>query len=221
MDISLKATFVNSKIDTYLSVNNMLSEKEIIEGCKKGKRRAQHALYNKYCGSMFGVALRYSRNKSEAEDVLQEAFIRIFKYIVAFEGRNEGSLTAWVKTIVVNTTLSHNRNNKKYHFTEDINDIQVGENPVFDVSSEIDLNRERKEMVIKALQQLPDGYRTVFNLYSVEGYSHKEIAEILEISENTSKSQLSKARKYLRSLLGIKEPPKKKSREWIQESLIK
>ena len=170
---------------------------------------------------MFGVALRYSRNKSEAEDVLQEAFIRIFKYIVAFEGRNEGSLTAWVKTIVVNTTLSHNRNNKKYHFTEDVDDIQVSENPVFDVSSEIDLNRERKEMVIKALQQLPDGYRTVFNLYSVEGYSHKEIAEILEISENTSKSQLSKARKYLRSLLGIKEPQKKKSREWIQESLIK
>ena len=76
-------------------------------------------------------------------------------------------------------------------------------------------------MVIKALQQLPDGYRTVFNLYSVEGYSHKEIAEILEISENTSKSQLSKARKYLRSLLGIKGPQKKKSREWIQESLIK
>ena len=92
MDISLKATFVNSKIDTYLSVNNMLSEKEIIEGCKKGKRRAQHALYNKYCGSMFGVALRYSRNKSEAEDVLQEAFIRIFKYIVAFEGRNNRHL---------------------------------------------------------------------------------------------------------------------------------
>ena len=76
-------------------------------------------------------------------------------------------------------------------------------------------------MVIKALQQLPDGYRTVFNLYSVEGYSHKEIAEILEISENTSKSQLSKARKYLRLLLGIKGPQKKKSREWIQESLIK
>ena len=169
---------------------------------------------------MFGVALRYSRNKSEAEDVLQEAFIRIFKYIVAFEGRNEGSLTAWVKTIVINTTLSHNRNNKKYHYTEDVDDVQVGEKPVFDVSSDADLTQERKNMVIKAMQQLPDGYRTVFNLYSVEGYSHKEIAEILDISENTSKSQLSKARKYLRSLLGVKEPQKKKSKEWIPESLM-
>jgi RNA polymerase sigma-70 factor (ECF subfamily) len=220
VDISLSTSFVNSKIDTYLSVSKMLSEKEIIEGCKKGKRRAQHALYNKYCGSMFGVALRYSRNKSEAEDVLQEAFIRIFKYIVDFEGRNEGSLTAWVKTIVINTTLSHNRNNKKHHYTEDVDDVQVGEKPIFDVSSDLDLTVERKNMVMKAMQKLPDGYRTVFNLYSVEGYSHKEIAEILDISENTSKSQLSKARKYLRTLLGVKEPQKKKSKEWIPESLM-
>ena len=219
MDVSLRIDVAYSKIDTYLAVNKMLSEKEIIEGCKIGKRRAQHALYNKYCGSMFGVALRYSRNKSEAEDVLQEAFIRIFKYILKFEGRNEGSLTAWIKTIVINTTLSHNRNNKKHHYTEDVDDVQIGENPIFDISSDTDTNEERKNKVMNAMQQLPDGYRTVFNLYSVEGYSHKEIADILDVSENTSKSQLSKARKYLRTLLGVEEPQKKKHKEWIQEDL--
>ena len=219
MDISLGLEVVNSKIDTYLADNSMLSEEEIIAGCKLGKRKAQHELYNRYSGSMFGVALRYSRNKSEAEDVLQEAFIRIFKYIKSFEGRNQGSLSAWIKTIVINTTLSYNRNNKKHHYTEDVDEVQVGENPVFDISSDSDTD-ERKNKIMKAMQQLPHGYRTVFNLYSLEGYTHKEIAEILDISENTSKSQLSKARKYLRNLLGVKEAEKKKNKKWIRESLM-
>lgn len=219
MDVSLGLEVVNSKIDTYLADNSMLSEEEIIAGCKLGKRKAQHELYNRYSGSMFGVALRYSRNKSEAEDVLQEAFIRIFKYIKSFEGRNQGSLSAWIKTIVINTTLSYNRNNKKHHYTEDVDEVQVGENPVFDISSDSDTD-ERKNKIMKAMQQLPHGYRTVFNLYSLEGYTHKEIAEILDISENTSKSQLSKARKYLRNLLGVKEAEKKKNKKWIRESLM-
>ena len=219
MDVSLGLDVVNSKIDTYLADNSMLSEEEIIAGCKLGKRKAQHELYNRYSGSMFGVALRYSRNKSEAEDVLQEAFIRIFKYIKSFEGRNQGSLSAWIKTIVINTTLSYNRNNKKHHYTEDVDEVQVGENPVFDISSDSDTD-ERKNKIMKAMQQLPHGYRTVFNLYSLEGYTHKEIAEILDISQNTSKSQLSKARKYLRNLLGVKEAGKKKNKKWIRESLM-
>ena len=219
MDISLRLEVVNSKIDTYLADNSMLSEEDIIAGCKKGKRKAQHELYSRYSGSMYGVALRYSRNKSEAEDVLQEAFIRIFKYIKNFEGRNEGSLSAWIKTIVINTTLSYNRNNKKHHYTEDVDDVQVGENPVFDISSDGDTD-DRKSKVMKAMQQLPVGYRTVFNLYSLEGYTHKEIAEILDISENTSKSQLSKARKYLRTLLGVTETEKKNNKKWIRESLM-
>ena len=219
MDVSLGLEVVNSKIDTYLADNSMLSEEEIIAGCKLGKRKAQHELYNRYSGSMFGVALRYSKNKSEAEDVLQEAFIRIFKYIKSFEGRNQGSLSAWIKTIVINTTLSYNRNNKKHHYTEDVDEVQVGENPVFDISSDSDTD-ERKNKIMKAMQQLPHGYRTVFNLYSLEGYTHKEIAEILDISENTSKSQLSKARKYLRNLLGVKEDKNKKNKKWILESLM-
>lgn len=125
-----------------------------------------------------------------------------------FSGRaflHEGSLSAWIKTIVVNTTLSHNRNNKKHHYTEDIDDVQVRAEtvPLFD--DEMDISRRKQEAIMKSLQELPVGYRTVFNLYVVEGYTHKEIAEIMDISENTSKSQLSKARKYLKKLLGIEE----------------
>jgi len=182
----------------------MMSEEEIIEGCKKGKRKAQDELYRRYSASMLGISMRYSTNVSEAEDALQEAFIRIFKYIVNFEGRREGSLSAWIKTIVVNTTLSHNRNNKKHHYTEDIDDVQVGDDPEPFIEDEDNAKRQQQK-VLKAIQQLPVGYRTVLNLYVVEGYTHKEIAEILEISENTSKSQLSKARRYLKKLLGIEE----------------
>ena len=197
----------------------MITEEELIEGCKKGKRWAQSELYSRYSASMLGVSMRYCRNVSEAEDALQEAFIRIFKYVKNFKGRHDGSLSAWIKTIVVNTTLSHNRNNKKHHYTEDVDDIQVGEKPLFDISFDDNNTDERKRKVMKAMQQLPNGYRTVFNLYSLEGYTHKEIAEILDISENTSKSQLSKARKYLRTLLGINETEKKKNKKWIRESL--
>lgn len=192
-------------MDSYLANCKMISEEELIAGCKAGKRWAQEELYNRYSASMLGVSMRYCRNVSEAEDALQEAFIRIFKYVKNFEGRHEGSLSAWIKTIVVNTTLSHNRNNKKHHYTEDIDDIQIGSEPepIFDDAQEV--SRKRQEQIVKSLQKLPLGYRTVFNLYVVEGYTHKEIAEIMNISENTSKSQLSKARKYLKKLLGIEE----------------
>lgn len=205
MSLTISINIENSKYDDYLALRKMMSEAEIIEGCKKGKRKAQDELYRRYSSSMLGVCMRYSTNKTEAEDALQEAFIRIFKYIVNFEGRREGSLSAWIKTIVVNTTLSHNRNNKKHHYTEDIDEIQVGQDPEPFIDEDIDVSRSKQQKILKAMQNLPAGYRTVFNLYVLEGYSHKEIAEILEISENTSKSQLSKARRYLKNLLGIEE----------------
>lgn len=183
----------------------MITEEELIEGCKKGKRWAQSELYNRYSASMLAVSMRYCRNVSEAEDALQEAFIRIFKYVKNFKGRHDGSLSAWIKTIVVNTTLSHNRNNKKHHYTEDVDDLHVSADPVPLFDDEVDVSRRKQEAIMKSMQKLPVGYRTVFNLYVVEGYTHKEIAEILGISENTSKSQLSKARKYLKKLLGVED----------------
>ncbi len=209
MAISVSVNIDNSKIDGYLAVDKMLSEKEIIEGCKRGKRKAQQELYNRYCGSMLGVAMRYSRNVSEAEDALQEAFIRIYKYIKTFEGQREGSLSAWIKTIVVNTTLSYNRNNKKHQLTEDVDDVPIGfEDEGYFFDEEERETQDMQQRILNALQKLPAGYRTVFNLYVMEGYTHKEIAEILEISENTSKSQLSKARRFLKKLLGMEEKVK-------------
>ena len=205
LSISINISLDNSELDGYLAESKMITEEELIEGCKKGKRWAQAELYNRYSASMLAVSMRYCRNVSEAEDALQEAFIRIFKYVKNFKGRHEGSLSAWIKTIVVNTTLSHNRNNKKHHYTEDVDDLHVSADPVPLFDDEVDVSRRKQEAIMKSMQKLPVGYRTVFNLYVVEGYTHKEIAEILGISENTSKSQLSKARKYLRKLLGVEE----------------
>jgi len=219
MSVSINLKFVNLPAYSYLAQKSMLTEEELIEGCKKGNSKAQKELYSRYSGAMLGISMRYCREKSDAEDVLQEAFIRIFRYIVKFEGRNKGSLSAWIKTIVINTTLSHNRNNLKHHFTEDVDNVQIGENPVFDTLNDVDESKLKVQKILNSIQKLPDGYRAVFNLYCLEGYSHKEIAKILNVTENTSKSQLSKARKYLRKLLGIAEVKKKRTK-WITESLI-
>jgi RNA polymerase sigma-70 factor (ECF subfamily) len=187
------------------STNTLAADAELVAACKIGKAKAQQKLYDRYCGAMLGVAMRYADNQTEAEDILQEAFINVFKNIGSFEGKHEGSLTTWIKTIVVNAALTNNRKNKKHNFTDDVEDVKIAADEdryhfgeTMEEMQQIQVNR-----IMSALSDLPIGYRTVFNLYVVEGYSHQEIAEILEISENTSKSQLSKARKFLKNKLGI------------------
>lgn len=190
-----------------ITESRSMTEEDLIDGCKKGKRKAQSQLYNQYCGAMLAIAMRYCDNRTEAEDALQDAFVNIFKRIKDFEGRREGSLTAWIKTIVINAALSLNRKNKKHNFTDDVTELRIADPDELFASSldDDDSEEKRKSRILKAVQELPTGYRAVFNLYVMEGYSHKEIAEILEVSENTSKSQLSKARKYLKTYLGIKD----------------
>lgn len=188
----------------FINKSKSMSEEDLIEGCQKGKRKAQSQLYNQYCGAMLAIAMRYCENRSEAEDALQDAFVNIFKRIKDFEGRREGSLTAWIKTIVINSALSLNRKNKKHNRTEDVTEMRIAD-PDVHVFEDDKSDERKREMILNAVQELPPGYRAVFNLYVMEGYSHKEIAEILEVSENTSKSQLSKARKYLKSYLGIND----------------
>ena len=192
----------NFNLVNYLAPSKVVTEDDIIAGCKEGKRSSQNELFNRYSGAMLGIAMRYSNNKTEAEDALQEAFIKIYKSIVKFEGRRDGSLTSWIKTIVVNTTLSLNKKNKKHNYTEDIENIRFKYNEVDEVDDDIEGTQNK---IMFALNQLPSGYKTVFNLYVLEGYSHQEIAEILTISINTSKSQLSKARKFLKKILGYNE----------------
>jgi RNA polymerase sigma factor (sigma-70 family) len=172
----------------------MFSENELIEGCLKNNRSAQKQLYEKYSRKMFGVCLRYAKSKEEAEDILADAFVQIFVKLSSFKG--DGSFEGWIRRIVVNTSITAYRSNIKYNLNSDISDI-------YDISakdeSAIDLlNAQQLKNIIK---EMPDGYRMIFNLYAVEGYNHREIGEILGINEGTSKSQYSKAKKWLQNRL--------------------
>jgi RNA polymerase sigma-70 factor (ECF subfamily) len=170
----------------------MTVEKKIVEGCIAGKRSAQNQLYKQYAGGMLGVCLRYSNNLVEAEDILQDGFIKVFKYIESY--RFEGSIEGWIRKIIINTAITHINKKKRLQFT----DLDESKIEIADTTEDIITNDSiDPEILLKFLQNLPEGYRTVINLYIFEGYNHREIGEILGISENTSKSQLSKARKTL------------------------
>jgi len=171
-----------------------MTEESLIKECASGNVLAQKTFYEKFAGKMMGVCLRYARNSDEAEDVLQDAFIKIFNKIPEYV--KKGSLEGWVRRIVVNTALDSYRKNKKHQ-----KDVEAGS---------VDYLLEQKNYIVEELNaqdllviinNLPEGYRMVFNLFAIEGYSHKEIAERLGITESTSKSQYSRAKKVLRDIL--------------------
>ena len=168
-------------------MNNSIDN--IIEGCRKRQPKAQQLLYQQYSAKMFGVCLRYAGCREDAEDILHEAFIKIFEKIHQFEGK--GSFEGWIRRIMVNTALEKYRNQYKI-----ININDAAKAP--DMPSYEDLAEDLtvKELM-QFIQELSPKYRIVFNLYAIEGYSHKEISEMLEISEGTSKSNLSRARVIL------------------------
>lgn len=181
---------------------NMLNEaeKKILDGCKAGKRYFQGLLYQQYSRSLFAVCLRYSGNHASAEDLLQDSFVKIFKSIGDF--RAEGSLEGWMKRIVVNTALTEFRKksiNLVYTGFDAVTD--VADEDTSDTSIELRVAPEHAKKLMTFIQNLPAGYKHVFNLYVFEDYTHKEIADALGISINTSKSQLAKARKYLQKQL--------------------
>ncbi len=169
-------------------------EAHIIKGCIAGDRTAQYQLYQMFSRDVMGLCMRYAKDRAEAEDMMQEGFIKIYGDL--YQYRPIGALGAWIRRVVINSCLRYIRKRKKLVFNEysdeSIQRMETNEDVVSDMSA--------KELV-QLVQQLPDGYRTVFNLYVIEGYSHKEIAEQLDISVNTSKSQLSRAKSYLRNLL--------------------
>jgi RNA polymerase sigma factor (sigma-70 family) len=154
-----------------------LSLKELVHNCKKGNRNAQEQLYKQYAGKLFGVCLKYSRNKTEAEDNLHDSFMTIFKKIDQYQFK--GSFDGWLKRVTVNTVL------QKYRIEE--------ETPVETGYIEVEL-----PVLLKYIQDLPNKYRLTFNLYVLDGYSHKEIAELLGTSVGTSKSNLARARILLK-----------------------
>ena len=178
-----------------LTLMQQFSDQDLVKGVLQGSPAHQSALYRQYSTPMFRVVLRFSRDRAEAEDMMQDGFVRVFRDMSQF--RSEGALGGWIRRIMVNTALSHLR--KQRDFIRDIPDFSPFENILRtdeDFASNLDA-----ETLLKYLQRLPPGYRAVFNLYAIDGYSHEEIADQLGISIGTSKSQLFKAREYLKKIL--------------------
>ncbi|MEE4258361.1 MAG: RNA polymerase sigma factor [Bacteroidales bacterium] len=169
---------------------NRFTDTQLLEKCLQNDRKAQNMLYKKYSARLFGTCLRYAKNYTDAEDILQESFIKIFKYLKDF--RNEGHLEGWMRKVIVTTAINFYK--RKNLLNKDV-DPEYVNTPSVATPDAISLISNEELLAI--VQELPEGYRMVFNLNSIEGYSHKEISEIMNISVNTSKSQLSRARNAL------------------------
>lgn len=170
-----------------------MDELQIIAGCKEQKQEAQRALYNMFAPKMYAVCLRYMADSDAAQDLLQDGFIKIFSNIVYFEGK--GSLEGWIRRIFVNLALETIR--KRKHIIIRSEDIQNISDVEDNGSGEELYNTISEEELLKMVQELPKGYSTIFNLYAIEEYSHKEIAAMLGINEGTSRSQYIRARRLL------------------------
>lgn len=173
--------------------NQNITESDLIKGCLQGERRMQEELYKRFSPRMYAVCLRYAGNAEEAEDILQEGFIKIFKKLDSFRG--DGSFEGWLRRIFVNTAIEHFRR-KRYLMPVTEKEENTIEGKYTSVLDELGA----KDIML-LVQELSPGYRTVFNMYVVEGYTHKEIADILGISEGTSKSQLSRAKVILQDMV--------------------
>lgn len=173
------------------------THRNIVEKCKRGDRRAQFELYKLYSKAMYNICMRMVKDNLEAEDILQSSFIDIFAKLHTF--KYQSSIGAWIKRIVINNCINHLK--KRRIFVESLEDHAY---KVLEPADPIDQNDDYPwtvNMVKEAMGQLPDGYRVVFNLYAFEGYDHREIAQILDISEATSKSQYSRAKKKLKAIV--------------------
>lgn len=168
-----------------MKLNKPIDE-EIFNGCLKREVKAQKAFYQYFSSNMYAVCLRYSNAKEDAKDILQDGFVKVFSKLDQYTGK--GSLEGWMKRIFINTALEHYRVNKVYQQQSDVDEA-------YSVSvKSVALEQITQKEILQLLNQMAPGYRTVLNMYVIEGYSHAEIAEILGISEGTSKSQLSRAR---------------------------
>ena len=170
-----------------------MNESELVLALQQGDAKAQRILYDRYAGPMMGVCMRYLKNEMDAEEVLINGFMKVYLHVGRFE--QKGSFEGWVRRIMVNEALQHLRKQEPMHLA-----IEKEHNYLASEDASADSEMTAEEMM-ELLLELPAGYRAVFNLYAIEGYSHKEIAEMLNISEGTSKSQLSKARAMLQRML--------------------
>ena len=166
-----------------------MSEKQLIKGCLNGDRRAQEELYNLYSRKMMGLCMRYVSNRETARDLLQDGFIKVFTSLNLYSGA--GSFESWMRKIFINVAIEHLRKKDFLYASMDLESIQSS------IEDNSTVSRLSAAMIMELIQQLPEGFRTVFNLFAIEGYSHKEIGEMLQISEATSRSQYARAKQSL------------------------
>jgi RNA polymerase sigma factor (sigma-70 family) len=182
-----------------------MTEELMLAGCLKNNAAAQEALYNRFSPRMLGVCYRFAKNREDAEDMLQEGFIKVFTQMHQY--RNEGALEGWIRRIVVHTCINNLKKNKKFADSLDIihaSSIHVNEEMIPSIM--------QAKQVVECIRMLPLGYRTVLNLYAIEGFPHKEIAALLDIEESTSRSQYTRAKAMLEEIL-IRKKIIQKSRE--------
>ncbi len=173
-----------------------MTEKELINACRRQDRLAQKQLYTQFAPLMYGVCRRYAKTEADVDDILVKGFMKVFKNLHQFSG--DGSFEGWIRRIMVNESLMWLRKHKNLRMHVELDDRKHDRETSASVEQQLNA-----EQILDLLDHLPLGYKTVFNLYVVEGFSHKEIAEKLEISVNTSKSQLIKARRKLQELLQL------------------
>jgi RNA polymerase sigma factor (sigma-70 family) len=184
-----KLPLCNEKKRTAVNMRQM-DQELLLKDCLKQKPEAQRKLYNHFAPTMLGVCFRYTKSLEDAEDILQNGFVKVFKHLKQYKG--EGELGAWIRKIMVNTALNYLKSNKKYQY-----DLSFDEMPLHLVSTENpEINLQTKQLT-ELIRQLPTGFQTVFNMHAVEGYSHVEIASMLGISDGTSRSQYARARALL------------------------
>ncbi len=185
-----------------------MTEEIMLQGCLENLSSAQENLYSRFSPRMLGVCYRYAHNREDAEDMLQEGFIKVYSQIHQYKG--SGALEGWIRKIVVHTCINVLKKNKKFSDSVDLihaSSIQISDNNIPSIL--------QAKQVVECIRLLPIGYRTVLNLYAIEGYSHKEISVILEIEESTSRSQYTRARALLEEIL-IKKKILQKPRENVR-----
>ena len=168
----------------------MADYQQLVKDCLKGKAKAQRELYELFSEQMLGICYRYTKSLADAEDILQDGFVKVFKYLQQY--RSDGELGAWIRRIMVNTAINYLKQNSKYQYDLSFTDVTM--HPVSEDNPQLRL--QAKELA-NLVRQLPTGYQTVFNMHAIEGYTHVEIGEILGISEGTSRSQYMRARNLL------------------------
>jgi RNA polymerase sigma factor (sigma-70 family) len=171
-----------------------MTEELLLAGCLKNNATAQEELYNRFSPRMLGVCYRFGKNREDAEDMMQEGFIKVFTQMHQY--RNEGALEGWIRRIMVHTCINHLKKNKKFSESLDIihaNTMQINEEMIPAIM--------QAKQVVECIRMLPIGYRTVLNLYAIEGFQHKEIANMLDIEESTSRSQYTRAKAMLEEIL--------------------